>query len=110
MILGATPPPTKWKSHFSDLLGKGGKQSDENMSNELSHLERRPHFGRNDRTISKEEVCSSIRRLKINKSPGPDGIISELVRYSIYSLLDPFCKIVNLIFRATSYPTPWTLV
>ena len=36
-----------------------------------------------DSPISEEEVKNAIEHLKLNKSPGPDGILAEMLKNSL---------------------------
>ena len=61
-----------------------------------------------------DEVKAAIRHLKNNQSPGPDGIINEILKaimaFVTETLLLPPClvKYFNKLFSSGSYPVEWT--
>jgi len=58
-------------------------------------------------SISSSEVTSAIKQLKIGKSPGPDGIISEMLKASSTFVVPLLVKLFNLILVSGQYPRSW---
>ena len=61
-----------------------------------------------DSGISEEEVKAAIRHLKNNKSPGPDGIMSEILKALDTAIVPFLVKYFNKLFSSGLYPTEWT--
>ena len=57
-----------------------------------------------DPEISLEELRRHINKLKLNKSPGPDGIPSEIIKSSTDELILVILKIMNKIKSLSIYP------
>ena len=67
-----------WFQHFRTLLEKEVNNDDIIDSSidddDENHTLNRP--------ISEAEVLLALRKIKLRKAPGPDGIIGEIIRYS----------------------------
>ena len=61
-----------------------------------------------DSDISEEEVKAAIRHLKNKKSPGPDGIMSEILKALDTAIVPFLVKCFNKLFSSGLYPTEWT--
>ena len=57
--------------------------------------------------ITEEEVDQAVRKLKNNKSPGPDGLISEFFKYGLNILKPVITHLFNVIFNTATFPTQW---
>jgi len=53
----------------------------------------------------KYEISSLIRKLKNNKSPGPDNIGPKLVKCMEYAIIDPLEYIFNISLNSGKVPT-----
>ena len=61
-----------------------------------------------DSDISEEEVKAAIRHLKNKKSPGPGGIMSEILKALDTASVPFLVKYFNKLFSSGLYPTEWT--
>ena len=57
--------------------------------------------------ITTAGVRKAIAKLKLNKSPGMDGISNEVVKALAPSLSYPLCLLFNLSFRKGKFPSAW---
>ena len=54
-----------------------------------------------------KEFKKHISKLKLNKSTGPDGIPSEMIKSSTDELLQVILKVINKIKTLSTYPEIW---
>ena len=66
-----------WFQHFRTLLEKE-VNNDDITDSTIDEDENRTL----NRPISEAEVLLALRKIKLRKAPGPDGIIGEIIRYS----------------------------
>ena len=50
----------------------------------------------------------ALRKIKLRKAPGPDGIIGEIIRYSGNQVVHFFVKFFNTLFDKGIFPDGWT--
>ena len=109
--------PEQWFNHFKDLLN-----NDANLANDFSvHVNdennmhsitcdtcdtNEPDILNHD--ISEDEIRMVIKNLPTGKSPGIDGIVYELYVHSIDILIEPICKLFNVILNSGVYPDTWS--
>ena len=62
-----------------------------------------------DAEITVEELKKHIEKLKNNKSTGPDGIPSEMIKCSPDILINLILKVINKIKESRIYPDIWCL-
>ncbi|MEW8544930.1 MAG: reverse transcriptase family protein, partial [Candidatus Thiodiazotropha sp.] len=90
--------------HFSEVFAADATHNDRNLNSEFQ-------FQSNeilDSEILPNEVKSIIMSLRSNKSPGIDGLISEIFKCSV-DLITPFItKLFNTVFKSGLYPQSWT--
>ena len=91
--------------HFSNVFHT---QPAENTDND-----RDGNFGENqdeilDNPISEEELKHVILALKLNKSPGTDGLIAEIFKCSSDIISPLLLKLFNTIFLSGTYPSAWS--
>ncbi|WP_419587469.1 RNA-directed DNA polymerase, partial [Thiolapillus sp.] len=99
-------PKDDWYAHFENLFNSGV----ENLPSENSENEGESSAVDEflDSDISEEEVKAAIRHLKNNKSPGPDGIMSEILKALDTAIVPFLVKYFNKLFSSGLYPTEWT--
>ena len=94
-----------WYDHFKTVLEKdipdvNGHQSDDPLFDEVYEEVL-------DGPITRDEVVLAIRKLKLGKSPGPDGLIGEFFKYSGNNVVDFLVKLFNKLFDNGMYPDEW---
>ena len=93
--------PELWFAHFKQLLEQDDflfhPQYDDSDDTNLSF----------NRPISIEEVELAVRRLKLKKAAGPDGIISEILKYASTLVVPFFHRYLNKLFDSGTYPDSW---
>ena len=93
----------RWKEHFSTLLN-------ETSDYDPSIIEDLPLIPVDEQMWSspeREEVVNIIDSLKNNKSPGPDGVAAELLKYGPPELVDVLLGMVRQIWDAGTIPQIW---
>ena len=55
-----------------------------------------------DRDVTEEEIFKVIKQLKLNKSPGDDGIVSEFYICYWYLIKEEFTKVIKYIFLSNT--------
>lgn len=68
-------------------------------------IENCPNRINDDITFS--ELLSAIRELKLNRSPGPDTITTEMLQNLPHNTLEDLLRLFNLIWKKNSYPKSW---
>ena len=61
----------------------------------------------NDINIDKEKVVNKLEKLQVNKAPGVDGIVPELLVKTSLSLSVPLSIIFNYSFNTGIVPDDW---
>jgi len=61
-----------------------------------------------DRPITREEIEKAVNNLKNNKSPGPDGVLAEMLKNALGTILPFLESLFNQIFNSGEYPELWT--
>nr|XP_006819489.1 PREDICTED: uncharacterized protein LOC102801057 [Saccoglossus kowalevskii] len=62
-----------------------------------------------NKDITEKEVQMAVKRLKNNKACGPDGIPSEMLKYSSVSMIKALQKMFNQILKNGQYPDNWSI-
>jgi len=62
---------------------------------------------REDISISKEDIERELRSLKNRKSPGPDDIFNEMLKYGGTELTFQLTQLFQQIFKLVTIPTAW---
>ena len=95
-------PKDDWYAHFENLFNSGVK----NLPSENSENQGESSLVREflDSGISEEEVKAAIRHLKNSKSPGPDSIMSEILK-ALDTAIVPFLVKYFTLFSFGLYPT-----
>ena len=58
-----------------------------------------------DSPITDDKIKHAIKSFKSNKACGRDRIAHELLKFGVYSLLTPLCKVFNSVFTSGLYPS-----
>jgi len=99
-----------WFQHFRTLLEKEVNNDDitdsaiddddDDDDDDENHTLNRP--------VSEAEVLLALRKIKLGKAPGPDGIIGKIIRYSGNQVVHFFVKLFNTLFDKRIFPDGWT--
>ena len=93
-----------WFQHFRTLLEKEVNNddiTDNTIVDDENHILNQP--------ISEAEVLLALRKIKLRKALGPDGIIAEITRYSGNQVVHFFVKKINTLFDKGIFPDGWTV-
>ncbi|CAH2216315.1 jg21798, partial [Pararge aegeria aegeria] len=58
--------------------------------------------------VGEVEIIEAIKRLKLEKSPGPDNITNEALKTAHTILATPLAELFNLILQKSETPTQWS--
>ena len=99
----------QWVKHFSSLLNKAMTPNKSLMTEIDTYIDmnRDRLFNELNFSISLVETSNAIRNLKTNKAAGLDGIVNEMFKTGISSLLSPLHKIFNSILTHGHFPSSW---
>ena len=82
--------------------------TEENQETYFNFDNQDPHFITLNSDISLSEVEQSLKSIKLNKSPGPDNILNEMLQ-STSSDITPFLtNLFQFIFKNHIFPNEWT--
>ena len=95
----------QWFEHFQKLLQKDDFV--DGTDDEIVFDEDTDNYFLN-RPISVEEVQFAIRKLKLKKSAGPDGIVGEMLKYACDKITPFFVRFLNALFDKGVFPESWT--
>ena len=84
-----------------------GKPVDVELPPKVDATDRQKGADALNRDITLEEAEGSVRRLKNGKSPGSDGIISELLKNGGKIMRQCLLHLCNLAFRKAEVPMDW---
>ena len=62
---------------------------------------------REDISLTKEDIEKELRSLKNRKSPGPDGIFNEMIKYGSTKLILYLTQLFQQIFKLCITPKAW---
>ena len=99
-------PKYDWYAYFENLFNTGVKILPSEHSENEGESSVVDEFLDSD--VSKEEVKAAIRHLKNNKSPGPDSIMSEILKALDTAIVPFLVKYFHKLFSSGLYPTEWT--
>jgi hypothetical protein len=95
----------EWFKHFQSLLERNDEQTDDIIDDGDANYDDDCLF---NRPISKDEVLLAIRKLKLKKAAGPDGLVGEFYKHGCDMLLPFLVQFFNHIFDRGVYPENWT--
>lgn len=93
---------TQWVEHFRNIYTHPSPTTDRTIHSEVLQSN-----NNEEAIISLEEVQEAIRRLKNRKSPGPDNIHNELLKYGGENLHEILTVMFNKILQEGKVPTEW---
>jgi hypothetical protein len=121
LVTGKKKVLQRWAEHFDELLdghgdeernkGNGdGKGETEDMREYLGKEEEENGTDRNLETMdvpTNEEVMATLNKLKNNKSPGPDGIPSEILKEGYKCMENRIYDLIVQIWNEEKVPLSW---
>ena len=97
--------PSTWEKYFKDLLN-----TKINRKEDTTDIQNPPLLcSALNVNIKMKELEAALRKIKIGKAHGPDGIIAEYVKYATPNVITTLLAIMNTIFINSIYPTRWTV-
>ena len=84
----------------NDYITDSTTDDDDDNDDDENHTLNRP--------VSEAEVLLALRKIKLRKAPGPDGVIGEIIRYSGNQVVHFFVKFFNILFDKGIFPDGWT--
>ena len=99
-------PMNEWVQHFTSLLNTSLKTNrflDENITQYI-HDNRDKIFNELNFMIGKQEILNSAKHLKSNKAAGIDGIVNEILKAGMSSLIEPMGNLFHGILTNGQYP------
>lgn len=93
----------RWAQHFNTLLN----QRNPVEPNILDNIPNAPQAVNLDEQPRFDETVQAIRSLKNNKSPGPDGIPSELIKEGGQPLYHRLHNLIQTIWNKEQIPAEW---
>ncbi len=93
-----------WKSHFEMVMNESMGGRAEVTTRGINIYKEQPQTqGRMERS----EIIETIRKLKIGKAPGPDGITAEMLKYGGEVVVDWMIWIYNIAWEQSKIPEDW---
>ena len=91
-----------WFNHFKDLLHIQNQEDLQNFQYEESSTA--DIF---DAPISEEEVRNSIMQIRSGKSGGPDGILIEMLKNTMFFIIPVLTKLFNKLLDVGDFSESW---
>ena len=96
--------PLQWYEYFSDLFSN--KESEETETTDiLSFIQNNYDNDDLNLPITEQEITQSIKSMKNNRSPDPDGIVIEMYKKTLHLILPYLHKLFNEIFNSGHFPS-----
>ncbi len=93
-----------WKSHFEKVMNDSmGGRAEVTTRGIKMHIEKPHTQGR----LERSKIMEAIRKLKVGKAPGPDGITAEMLIYGGEIVVDWMMWICNLAWEQSKVPEDW---
>ena len=92
-----------WVKHFDKILNKSPKNKKE-WSLQGREENRDAFF---EEPIRLQEVQWSLGRIKHGKSPGPDRILGDFLKFFKFVLAFPLTKLFNFVWETAAFPVSW---
>lgn len=90
----------RWVEHFSDLLNIT-TETDESVLDELDQLPVKEEL---DHPITERELDMALKRTKLGKSPGPDGILPEVLVHGGLNLKKYLFALFTIFWSTETLP------
>ena len=99
--------PDEWIDHFKSLLHVPTSEKDQfqTLLDETECLLKNNIVL--DSQFTENEILSSIKCIKNRKSPGPDGILNEMLKTGRFMLLKSITKLMQFVFDSGQFPDTW---
>ncbi len=98
---------TEWLEHYKSLYSKPEEDDIEILHDLHAQEMKQQSVHELDEEITDKELYLLIKKLKNGKSPGPDGIINEVIKTGKHHLGPLLKKIFNLILSVGYFPRSW---
>lgn len=101
----------QWYNHFKSLLYSNTAEDinilEENNEPVESVYDDGLHSNLN-RLFTTAELTASINDMKLGKSGGPDGILPEMLKYTLHEIVPILLPFYNRILVTGYFPEPWS--
>lgn len=99
-----------WADHFQQLLNI--HRPEDNLPDAENPVDSSTTINTNaendNDTPTAEDVRNAILRMKNNRAPGEDGIVSELLKYGGEAVVTSLTDIIKEVWKTEKMPTPWS--
>jgi hypothetical protein len=93
----------RWKQYFNEVLNRELIPKHKNRKHETENLNEEVEIP----PPTYNEVNNTIQKLRNNKAPGPDNIISELIKEGGQKLKHRICMLILKIWEKEELPADW---
>ena len=93
----------EWYNYFQTLLNRKDVQHDDERTSPCREIE----SDCLNSDITEREITQALSNLRIRKSPGPDGISSDLLKYTSTAIIPYLVKLFNEVFTNGIVPDLW---
>ena len=108
---GMSIPSKHWYDYFHKLSVTEQRRLPTDINEEFLDLERQTstvNLALNA-PITISEVKRIIKRIKINKAPGDDQILPEMIKYGHPVLISALTKLFNIVLKSEIFPDDWNI-
>ena len=96
----------RWKEYFGELMAPGsGGEAQITCWGMVGGAGR----VREMVNVSRKEIRKAVKKLKLGKAPGSDGIRAEMVKYGGEAMIDILVRICQMAWEVGRVPEDWTL-
>ena len=92
----------RWKEHFNEILNR--PEPEDPAVIDTSDIE---PVDVDTTPIRKGEIKTALDEMKINKSPGPDGITADILKADPDTTCNKLVDLFKLIWAAEEVPMEW---
>ena len=96
----------RWRDYFKNLMNAG-----DDRNAEITCWGMNGGFGVSKKqvNITRNEVKKAIKKLKLGKAPGVDGIRSEMLKYGGEVMIDILWRVCKVAWEIGEVPVEWTM-